>query len=305
MKVAALDLGSNTFLLLLCEFRNGELSQVFRDETEVVRLAQGVDKTQRFSEEALGRAEECLARYAELIQEFKAEKVLAVATSAARDAQNKQDFLAILNRHNIPLKIIEGSIEAQLTFQGATFDQNPHIPFVVVDVGGGSTEIIGGHGKKAEGVSVNVGSVRLTERILSQPPHTEKELRALRKTITEELEKNLSNISFPEAAKIIGVAGTPTTLACLEKKISFDESQIHGHVIKSAEISQWVERLSQMGISDRDQLPGMPPRRSDVLVAGAAILEGVLKYLGQEELTVSTKGVRYGLAGSLAQDTLS
>lgn len=303
MRVAALDFGSNTFLLLICEFEQGRLQKVLADETEVVRLAQGMDQNKSFHPEALMRARQCLESYSRWIQHYKPEKIMGVATSAARDAENKAAFLDLVAEFGIPLKIIEGSTEAALTYKGSVFDQPPGRSHAIIDVGGGSTEIIGkSEADQVKGWSVDVGSVRLTERLITAHPLASGELDRLRHLVEEEFDKVKDRIPSGPSLEVIAVAGTPVALAQLEHRIDFNEDRIHGTRLHRDQISSWCERLSKMSVEDRLKLPGMPAKRADVLVAGCAILEGALRALDKTELRVSTKGVRYGVALSLAEN---
>lgn len=299
MRVAALDFGSNTFLLLICEVENQQVGKVWVDETEIVRLGQGMDQNKRFHPEALKRAEECLSKYSALISEYNVDKVLAVATSAARDAQNKDEFLNLVSKYQIPLRIIEGQEEASLTFQGSVFDQDKRKSFAVIDVGGGSTEIIGSSSSGVRGWSVDVGSVRLTERLLPEHPLREGDLENLRAVAFGEFEKVKEKIPDKSDIEVIAVAGTPVALAQIELGIEFDEDLLHGYELKLERISYWLERLASLSVDDRLKIQGMPEKRADVLVAGSAILEAALKVLNKDSLYVSTKGVRYGVALSL------
>lgn len=304
MKVAALDLGSNTFLLLLAEVRNGQVEKVYGDHTRVVKLGQGIQQNKKFHPDALKRAEDCFRNYAKLIAEFKPEKVLAVATSAARDAENKNDFFALAEKYKIPLQIISGSMEADITFQGATCDFANNVDKAVIDVGGGSTEIIGqGENKKITGKSVDVGSVRLTEMFFPQQPPKPQEVAALFDYAQKQF--NEARAHFPKNVKeVIAVAGTPTSLACLELAQDYDESKVHKLTLTQQQIEQWVEKMSPLSVEEREKLKGMPSKRADVLVAGSLILLAAMKSLNVSQVTVSTRGVRFGVALKLASGEL-
>lgn len=299
MKVAALDFGSNTFLLLICEIEGGQIKKVLVDETEVVRLGQGVDINKRFHPEALRRAQECLGRYSKIIKSEKPEKVLAVATSAARDAQNKNEFLDLVKGFEIPLKIIGGQEEALLTYNGSVFDQDKSRSYAVIDVGGGSTEIVGKVEEGVRGWSVDVGSVRLTERLLPEHPLRPGDLENIRRVAQDEFKKVRDKIPEGRELEIIAVAGTPVALAQVELGIEFDEEQLHGFELTLQMITGWVEKLARLSVEERLKIKGMPAKRADVLVAGSSILEAALLALEKDKLKVSTKGVRYGVALSL------
>jgi len=304
MKVAALDLGSNTFLLLLAEVTAGKVEKVYGDHTRVVKLGQGVQQNKRFHPDALKRAEDCFRDYQKLIEEFKPEKVMAVATSAARDAENKNDFFALAEKYHIPVKIIPGAMEAEITFQGATCDFENNVDKAVIDVGGGSTEIIGkGEDKKITGKSVDVGSVRLTEMFFPQQPPKSNEVKALFEYAQKQFGE--AKAHFPKQIKeVIAVAGTPTSLACLELAQDYDESLVHKLKLTRHQIEQWIDKMSAMTIEEREKIKGMPSKRADVLVAGSLILLAAMINLNVDEVTVSTRGVRFGVALKIAQGEL-
>ncbi len=296
MRVAALDLGTNTFLLLIADLQGREIKKVILDETRVTRLGQGVGANKRFHDEALSRAELALAEFSELIRKHNCEKVVAVATSAARDVENGQALLDMGTRHKIPIQIISGDQEARITFDGATCDLKNAQGARVIDVGGGSTEIIGINEKrKLIGESVDVGSVRLTEKFISAHPCLTDELANLQKFV-------FGQFSDGKLAPLIGsglviaVAGTPTALVCLELEKDFNEELVHGYKLPLKKIWEWRDRLAKLSVAQRQALPGMQPQRADVLVAGATILASAVATLGADEVLVSTKGVRYGVA---------
>lgn len=295
MKVASLDLGSNTFILLISELKEGQIVKVFHDETRVTRLGQGVSSSQMFHPDALARAEEALRAYSEIIKRECCEQVLAVSTSAARDVKNSVELLALGQRYGIPIQIISGEKEAELTYWGTVMESQRHLNPVVIDIGGGSTEIIGFINQSLRGLSLNIGAVRLTEMFLKQHPCEANEVRALEEYLEEHLE--LKSAELPIGlGPAIAVAGTPTTLAMVDQGIEFDESKVNNYVLSLDKIEYWIDRMSKMSVAKRQDLTGMQPKRADVIVAGALILKWVLKKLGVNHVSVSTRGIRYGLA---------
>ena len=226
MQIAALDLGTNTFLCLIAEVDDqGKITQVLHDEAQVVRLGQGMDANRSFHPEALKRADQCLQKFRQKIDELKVKKVMAVATSAARDAKNKDEFLQVAEKHQIPIHIIEGQKEAELTFLGGTYDFEETQGHVIVDVGGGSTEIIFQNEKgEIKGKSLDIGAVRLTERWVNSHPLSDESLANIQLNIQKELEifqKEVLSTENVQIQKVIGVAGTPTTLTCLALQKDF------------------------------------------------------------------------------------
>ena len=294
MRVAALDLGSNTSLLLIAEVENGRLVKVLRDENNVTRMGQEVHARRRFHPDALARMEACLAQYGEFIRAAQCDKVIAVATSAARDVANGAELIDIGKRHGIPIHIISGPREAELTYRGALCDRSSTEHLAVVDVGGGSTEVIGAYEGSPRGISIDVGSVRLTEMFLPDHPVGAEALKAL----GQHIEKSFAGAQLDrlEITEVVAVAGTPTTLAALELGRPFSEEHVHRFRLELATIERWIQHLARLGVAERERLPGMQPKRADVIVAGAMILAGAMRALRKEAITVSTLGVRYGVA---------
>ena len=301
-KIASLDLGSNTFLMLIATVDGGQIKEVFVDESEVVRLGQGIHQNKKFHFEALIRAENCLKNYAALIKNHGVDKVVAVATSAARDAVNKEELLSMGRGLGIPITIISGDEEALLTYKGSTFDLNQIAgsthntrEYAVIDIGGGSTEILGlDKNGNVCGCSLDIGSVRLTEMFLHHDPITEGEMGEMDKYIDKCLQEKSS--LFPKAKKLVAVAGTPTTLSAVVQGIEFDEHRIHGHMLALDQVMGYRGVLGAQSLALRKQVKGMDSRRADVIVAGISILGKFIQFLGVKEILVSTKGIRYGLA---------
>jgi exopolyphosphatase/guanosine-5'-triphosphate,3'-diphosphate pyrophosphatase len=294
MLVAALDLGSNTSLVLVAEVENGALKRVLHDETTITRMGQGVHANRMLHPEALARLDDCFAHYSQVIRKLNCEKVIAVATSAARDVANGEELIKLGAKHGIPIHIISGQREASLTFQGAICDRPSGEGLVVVDVGGGSTEIISKQNGTAAGKSVDVGSVRLTELFVHSDPIKPLELEAVEAYAAAAFAKaSLPGGEFREA---VAVAGTPTTLAALDQKIEFSEDKIHGYKMPAAQVDKWIAKLATLDVRERQALPGMQPKRADVIVPGTVILRAALRALKMDQMTVSTRGVRYGVA---------
>ncbi len=301
MRVASLDLGSNTFLLLIADVEVNQkvkkITRVLCDEIEVTRLSQGVNQSKMLHPEAMARAKSCFEKYAAIIKEHKVDRIMAVATSAARDAKNGQEFMDLARKFGIEVEIIAGDREAQLTYLGASFDLPQLEKPVVIDVGGGSTEIIGlESGDRLKGYSLNVGSVRLSEMFISKHPVAAKELEALNHFILEKIAEKKEMFSHLVGRPVIAVAGTPTTLAAVEQQIDFAEEKIHKYSLSTEKVLAWTQKLSHMNLVERLQVKGMAKGREDVIVAGGSILYQAAKHLGAKSLNVSTKGVRYGLA---------
>lgn len=299
MKIAALDLGTNSFLCLTAEAKsNGEI-KVLSDEMKIVRLGQGFGKTKKIHPEALERAEECLKKFAQSIKEKKIDYVQAVATAAAREAENAGEFLKICEKYEIPLVTISGEEEARMSFHGA-INPNESKRVLLIDIGGGSTEYIVGIGDQIElAQSLPYGAVKLTEKWIEtqpSPPEQEKNLRQFIKSSTEEL---WAQIEILQPEKIWAVAGTPTALAAAIIG-KFDPQKIDGLMISKKDLEDWVQKLRLTSIEEKKQKYGFGDR-SDVIFAGTLILDELLKRLKTDSLFVSTKGIRYGLAYKMAR----
>lgn len=304
MRVAALDLGTNTFILLIAEVEGGRVARVLHDEVRVIRLGQGVHQSRRFHPEALERARACFADYSAIIKKYQVERVQACATSAARDVTNGAELLKIAGQYEIPVEIISGEREAEFTFWGTV--REPLLePVLIVDVGGGSTELIHGDGGGIIGrVSVDVGAVRLTELLVTEHPVPSYEMAKLTSYIQPKLTEAMRALGPVAVGRLTAVAGTPTTLAMIEQGLKeFSVERVDGFVLNMERMRFWVRRLAEMKVEDRQRIPGMEPKRADVIVAGSLILLLSMQTFGARELQVSVRGLRYGLARHLGGET--
>ncbi len=309
MRVAGLDLGTNTFLCLIADVDpTTNAISVVRDDVRIVRLGQGVNATKELHPEALVRAEETFREFREFIQTSKCQRVLAVATSATRDSKNGHLLVEMGARYGIPIEVISGEKEAELTFQGSIEPSWTGLT-AVIDVGGGSTEIIfGGRDGILIRFSANVGSVRLTEKFVTGHPISERELETLTKNVEQEIQYGMkaalsassTGLQLEQLLKrtvnVVAVAGTPTTLAAVQQGRAFEADKIHGHKIETVALNQMIKDLASMTVAQRSQLGGMEPKRADVIVAGAICLYQAAKLLKADVMQVSIRGVRYGVA---------
>ena len=297
MKVAALDLGTNTFLCLIADGNEKEgITKVYKDLMQVVRLGQDIDKTKRLHPEALKRARTCLEEFKKEIDAQKVDKILAMATSAARDAENGEELFNIGKDLGIPIEIIPGEDEARITYQGATTGRAAEgKTLLVVDVGGGSTEFILGKGNQILfGESLNIGGVRLTEKHVTHQPIPEKDQAAVNEHIQKELSTILPELKKHAIDEVITVAGTPTSLVAIEVG-GFDEKKVDGYQLPRERLKYWVDEFANTSVEVKKtkyQLGG----RADIIFAGASILLKALESLNKNTMVVSTKGVRYGVA---------
>ncbi len=310
-RVAAIDCGTNSIRLLIADQLVGRLGEVHR-EMRIVRLGQGVDATGRFAPEALDRTRGALADYAVLLKAHHVERVRMVATSAARDAANRELFFTMtadVLGAVIPgaaAEVITGAEEAELSFRGAVAAFNTAAgPFVVVDLGGGSTEIVLGDTTVRASYSADIGCVRLTERCLHTDPPTEQEVASARAVVREQLGAALREVPVEQARTWVGVAGTMTTLSAVAQNMpTYDSAAIHLSRVRSDRLLTICEQLVGMTRAQRAALGPMHEGRADVIGAGAIIVEELAQLLcsrgGIEELVVSEHDILDGIALSVA-----
>lgn len=301
--VAAIDCGTNTLKLLV-----GDLPDVAVRETRMVRLGEGVDRTGRLSDAALERAFAVLEEYATLIREHGAERIRFCATSATRDAANADVFAAgVHERVGVDPEVLSGAEEAALAFAGAVrhLRTDPPAPVLVVDVGGGSTELV--LGDPATGPvaahSMDVGSVRLHERRLHSDPATADEVAACVADIDAALDRAERDVDVWSARTVLGIAGTVTTVAAGVLDLpAYDAAAIDQADLSVADALVFTERLVAMSADERRALPYMHPGRADVIDAGALVLAGVLRRARARRLLVSEADILEGIAWSLVDD---
>jgi exopolyphosphatase / guanosine-5'-triphosphate,3'-diphosphate pyrophosphatase len=297
VRLAAIDIGTNTVLLTVAEPDAGRLVPLV-ERASITRLGQGVDAAGRLSDAAQARTLAVLEAHAREIIELRVDAVACVCTSAARDARNGAAFLAearrVLGRD---VAILSGSEEASLAFEGALSGLDLRGRVSVLDVGGGSTEII--HGRvdvppRAEAAtSLDIGSVRLTERHVRTDPPTAQALDAVRRDVETAL---ASAPRAPDGTTWVGVAGTVTTLAAIEARLeAYDPNRVHGSTLSRSCIDALRDRLAALPVAERAALPGLEAGRADVIVAGSEIVSSILHWAHANDLVVSDRGVRWGL----------
>jgi exopolyphosphatase/guanosine-5'-triphosphate,3'-diphosphate pyrophosphatase len=291
LRVAAVDLGTNSTRLLVADVAGGRVDEVVRRLT-ITRLGEGVDADGRLRSSAIGRVTACLAAYAREADDLGAERRLAIATSAIRDAANGADFLReVDSRHGFATRLLSGEEEADLMFRGVSSDRSVDDGVLLVDIGGGSTELVlGGPGGVAAAESLQIGCVRLTERFLHGDPPSRDELAACARYA-----RSVLPALRPSSA--IGVAGTVTTLAALDLGLAaYDPARIHRHRISRTAVREQLDRLAGMTLADRERIPGVEPGRAAVIVAGAVILAEVLAAFALEEIEASERDILHGAA---------
>jgi exopolyphosphatase / guanosine-5'-triphosphate,3'-diphosphate pyrophosphatase len=285
--VAVIDIGTNTTRLLVAQ-RDDDGGVVELDRrTTITTLGQGVDQTGRLADEAMERVASAIAEYRKVIDELGAERVVAVATSAMRDADNGPAFRDRLREvYGVDARAISGDEEARLTFLGATAGRDDDRETVVIDIGGGSTEYVSGRPGEDPGfhTSTQMGSVRHTERFLRSDPPTEEELELLARDVRR-------IVPGVEAEHAIAVAGTATSLAAID-----GAEQVHGYTLTLAACERIAARLAGLTIEERRHVDGLHPDRAPTIVAGAVILTESIRSLGLNEVEVSDRDILHGAA---------
>ncbi|MFF5497983.1 exopolyphosphatase [Streptomyces aquilus] len=311
-RVAAIDCGTNSIRLLVadCDPATGELVDLDRRMT-IVRLGQGVDRTGRLAPEALKRTFAACREYAAVIKELGAERLRFVATSASRDAENRDDFVrGVLDILGVEPEVISGDQEAEFSFTGATSELKGRddlaTPYLVVDIGGGSTEFVVGNAHVRAARSVDVGCVRMTERhlvregVVSDPP-SEAQIAAMRADIEAALDLAEETVPLREARTLVGLAGSVTTVSAIAQELpEYDSERIHHSRVSRAKVREITEWLLHSTHAERATVPSMHPGRVDVIAAGALVLLSIMERIGAEEVVVSEHDILDGIAFSVA-----
>ncbi|WP_405830434.1 MULTISPECIES: exopolyphosphatase [unclassified Streptomyces] len=311
-RVAGIDCGTNSIRLLVadCDPATGELVELDRRMT-IVRLGQGVDRTGRLAPEALERTFAACREYASVIRELGAERVRFVATSASRDAENRDEFVqGVLGILGVEPEVISGDQEAEFSFTGATRELAAHDhlerPFLVVDIGGGSTEFVVGEEHVRAARSVDVGCVRMTERhlvvdgVVTDPPDPE-QIAAMRADIEAALDLAAETVPLAEARTLVGLAGSVTTVAGIVLGLpEYISSEIHHSRISYEQVREVGERMLTATHAERAAIPVMHPGRVDVIGAGVLVLMAIMERTGATEVIVSEHDILDGIAWSIA-----
>jgi exopolyphosphatase/guanosine-5'-triphosphate,3'-diphosphate pyrophosphatase len=301
MRVAVIDVGTNSARLLVADVAGGRVSPVERRST-VTRLGRGVDLTGRLSAEAIEDACIAIAPYVAAIEELGADAIEVVATSAVRDASNGSAFMAELReRFALSPRLLDGEEEARLTYLGATSEQSPTEPTLVVDIGGGSTELIVGTGDEISfHTSMQAGVVRHTERHIGTDPPTAVELEALAGDV-----RGLIEAAVPpgvEAGAGIAVAGTPNSLAAIDLGLEpYDPRRVQDYLLTLSSIQHMLSQLASTPLEERVEIPGMHADRAPTIVAGVVILVETMRAFGLERVQASEHDILYGTAITAAR----
>ncbi len=308
MQVAAIDVGTNTVLLLVA--RRGADGRVVavREEATITRLGQDVDRTRALHPDAVLRTNACLSRYADVIRDHGGvARVRVVGTSAMRDAAGSEAVRDHVRRLlGVAVDVISGVEEAELAGAGALSGLDVAGPVLVFDIGGGSTECMLRGGSGSPAVSVDIGSVRVTERWLPSEPPTGAEIALAEREIAARLAPLREIATAWRAAggsgAPVGVAGTMTTLAAVALEMeTYDAARVHGHRLRRAELEQVVRRLARLPVEAKRTVPGLHPKRADVIVGGGLVALACLDALEASEVIVSDRGIRWGVAERLLE----
>lgn len=293
MRIAVVDIGTNTTRLLVAEVDDGVV-ELDRRST-VTRLGEGVDRTGRLTDAAQLRVLDVLDEYAEAIELHGAERRVAVLTSAVRDAENGADFTERVRRdYGLDARTLSGDDEARLTFLGATAQRSGAASLLVADIGGGSTElVVGADGAVRDHVSTQNGVVRHTERHLHHDPPTAEELAALARDVHE----SLRAVPFNRADAAVAVAGTPTQCAAIALElVPYDPVRVEGYVLTVQRLDAILDQVASVPLAERGKIPGLDPARAPVIVAGVLILQAVLAHFGLDRVEVSEHDILWGVA---------
>jgi exopolyphosphatase/guanosine-5'-triphosphate,3'-diphosphate pyrophosphatase len=293
MKYASIDIGTNTVLLMIAEIR-GRIEELY-DTATITRLGEGLKQTGNLSAEAMERTLNALRHYKMIADKNQVEEILCVGTAALREAKNRDSFLELVSKElSFPIHVISEHDEAYYTYLSVRqgISEKTH-DMVIIDVGGGSTEIIfGNRNNFIDYVSLPVGSVKLTEMFIKNDPPFDDEIRALRDFI-----KSILKFPFGKGVEsVIGTAGTITTLGSIGQGFrEWEKKRIHGLRLHRERIDDVVYHLLAKTASERAQIPGMEKGREDIIPQGIILLQEIMKYLGADELLIDANGVRHGI----------
>ncbi|MGM0438433.1 MAG: Ppx/GppA phosphatase family protein [Bacillota bacterium] len=303
MRLAAVDVGTNSTRLLIVQYEKKKYKVLERDLI-VSRLGEGVDKNKYLNEKAILRTVNALEQYDEKIKKYNVKKTKVVGTSALRDVKNKADFVDLLSKKtSLEIKIISGNEEAQYIYNGVKTDINNR-DFLVLDIGGGSTEFIWKKKNNIVDKSLDIGAVRLTERVIlnSKKPLTKKDYKNLKKEINKVLNKH--DIGKFKTKKLIGVGGTITTLAAINLGLEkYDSRKIHKYLLSKENIDQIFERISKSNFVERKNIAGLNEKRADIITAGTVILKLVMEKLNINVITISERDILFGLINEALEES--
>jgi exopolyphosphatase/guanosine-5'-triphosphate,3'-diphosphate pyrophosphatase len=301
MRVAVIDIGTNSTRLLIADLAGGRVTDELQRESKVTRLGAGVDREGHLNRDSIARVHATLDRYKTKIDELDAERRIAVLTSAVRDAANGREFAAgVEERYGLEAHVIPGEEEARLTYLGATSERDPDdpTPTLIVDIGGGSTEFVIGHGRHVDfRVSTQAGVVRQTERHLHDDPPTAEQIAELVADVDVIIKQGVPEERRSAVRHAIAVAGTATSLAAIDQELEpYDATKVHGYVLTKDECHRLRDRIRTLTLEQRRELKGLDPARAPTITAGVLILGEVLDLFGLEAVEVSEHDILRGAA---------
>ncbi|HEV3407596.1 MAG TPA: Ppx/GppA phosphatase family protein [Gaiellaceae bacterium] len=297
-RVAVVDLGTNTTRLLVADVDDDRVHELVR-RTTITRLGEGVDERRRLLPVPIARVRNCLSEYRRELEALGAERTLAIATSAVRDAENGEAFLGEIEwSYGFETRLLSGHEEALLTFRGVTTARALGGRALIVDLGGGSTElVVGGPDAVEFHESIDMGSVRMTERFLPSDPPTRAELSGCAAAVRSLLAERVPDELRDSLETAIGVAGTVTTLAALDLGLEeYDSDRVHGHRISTDGVEAQLRRLASVPLAERRRIPALEAERAPVIVAGAVIVREVLAHFGLAGIEASERDIMDGAA---------
>jgi exopolyphosphatase / guanosine-5'-triphosphate,3'-diphosphate pyrophosphatase len=302
-RVAAIDIGTNTTRLLVADVDGGRIGDVER-ESRITRLGEGVDERRRLLPAPIARVRNTLTDYRRTLERLGAERTLVIATSATRDAENGEAFLGEIEwSYGFTTKLLSGHDEALMAYRGVTSGRSVDAGTVIIDIGGGSTElVVGGPDGVAWHDSLDIGSVRLTERFLHGDPPTDEELAACAAAVQALLADRVPDEIREQTSAAIGVAGTITSIAALALGLEeYDSEQVHGSRLTAGALGEQLERLASVPLAERRKLRPLDPERAPVIVAGAIIARETLSFFGLDVLEISERDILDGAALAAAE----
>ena len=311
MKLAAIDIGTNSTRLLITDYRNKEFFPLER-KMEITRLGRGVDKNKTILKDSARKTLDVLSDYRRILMDYDVNKCRTVGTSAVREALNRDWFVSYVYENlGMRIDVISGREEARLGFYGAVRSMDSNHPacksktgaaILELDIGGGSTEfVLGDCNCNPELIeSVDMGSVNLTERFIGSGRPDKGDLIKMRRYITNKLEEIIGKIKLHKSLLVIGVAGTITTLAAIDLKLkAYDTEKIHGYVLNLERIEEIRDHLCGLDLKERKKVTGLDPARADIIIAGTEIILTILKILGRREILVSERDILDGIIYTL------
>lgn len=289
-KYAVIDIGTNSIRMLLAEVKDGEIKNSTK-VLEMTRIGKGVNKTKRLSDDAMDRSIDALRKFKDLAIDYGASEIKAIATSAVRDALNKDEFITRVKEElGMEINVISGEKEAELGFAGVIYgNMSKSQDILVIDIGGGSTEFIIGVGNEIKyRTSIDVGAVRMTDKHISTDPISDDEFNNLAQNIEKILRDVIVKIKEYNIEEVFGIGGTVTTLAAIDQNLDiYDRNKVHNYKLKTYEIEDMIDRFKSLNNDARKKIKGLQPKRADIILAGSIILYEILKALGVEQIIIS------------------